>query len=72
MQREPLFRGIKILTLPYEKRQISTLLSRAEGARVEHLRTLYRERRLGDAELNARLRALDDLAAGKIKPSLPG
>lgn len=43
-----------------------------EHSAEEHLRTLYRERRLGDAELNARLRALDDLAAGKLKPSLPG
>lgn len=38
----------------------------------EHLRALYRDRRLGEAELNARLRALDDLAAGKLKPLLPG
>lgn len=38
----------------------------------EHLRALYRDRRLGEAELNARLRALDDLAAGKLKPRLPG
>lgn len=38
----------------------------------EHLRELYRDRRLGEAELNARLRALDDLAAGKLKPTLPG
>ena len=38
----------------------------------EHLRWLYRERRLGDAEFRRRLRALDDLAAGKLKPPLPG
>jgi hypothetical protein len=38
----------------------------------EHLRWLYRERRLGDSELNRRLRALDDLAAGKLKPVLLG
>lgn len=37
----------------------------------EHLRALYRDRRLGEAELNARLRALDDLAAGKLKPAIP-
>ncbi len=38
----------------------------------EFLRGLYRERRLSDAELSGRLRALDDLAAGKLIPSLPG
>ncbi|MGH9743190.1 MAG: HNH endonuclease [Candidatus Acidiferrum sp.] len=38
----------------------------------EYLRWLYRERRLSDAELNGRLRALDELAAGKLKPPLPG
>jgi hypothetical protein len=27
---------------------------------------------LSDAELGGRLRALDDLAAGKLKPPLPG
>jgi hypothetical protein len=39
---------------------------------VEHVRWLYRERRLSDADLSGRLRALDDLAAGKLKPPLPG
>ncbi|HKW64681.1 MAG TPA: HNH endonuclease [Candidatus Acidoferrum sp.] len=38
----------------------------------EHLRALFRDRRLSDAELTSRLRALDDLAAGKLKPPLPG
>jgi 5-methylcytosine-specific restriction endonuclease McrA len=38
----------------------------------EYLRWLYRERRLSAAELNGRLRALDELAAGKLKPVLPG
>lgn len=37
----------------------------------EFLRWLYRERRLGDAELSGRLRALDQLAEGKLKPPLP-
>lgn len=41
---------------------------KAERPAEEHFRALYRDRRLGDAELNARLRALDDLAAGKLKP----
>ena len=34
------------------------------------LRTLYRERRLTDAELAERLRALDALASGKLPPPL--
>jgi 5-methylcytosine-specific restriction endonuclease McrA len=33
---------------------------------------LYRERNLSADELRRRLRALDDLAAGKLKPPLPG
>src|SRR6266436_55515 len=37
----------------------------------EFLRGLYRDRRLSDAELSSRLRALDDLAAGKLIPPLP-
>ena len=37
----------------------------------QFLRWLYRERRLDNPELNERLRALDDLAAGKLKPPLP-
>jgi len=36
----------------------------------DFLRRLYRERRLTAAELAARLRALDDLASGKLRPSL--
>ena len=36
----------------------------------EFLRRLYRERRLDNTELNGRLRALDDLAAGKLKPQV--
>ena len=35
------------------------------------LRTLYRERRLTDAELAERLRALDALASGKLPPPSP-
>jgi len=37
----------------------------------DFLRWLYRERRLTDAELTARLRALDALASGKLPPPLP-
>jgi len=37
----------------------------------EFLRWLYRDRRLSVDELASRLRALDDLAAGKLKPPLP-
>ena len=35
----------------------------------EFPRTLYRQRRLTPAELDTRLRALKDLAAGKLRPS---
>ena len=35
------------------------------------LRILYRQGRLTPAELDVRLRALKDLAAGKLRPSLP-
>ncbi len=38
----------------------------------DFLRSLYRERRLTAAELAARLRALDALASGKLRPSLAG
>jgi hypothetical protein len=37
----------------------------------DFLRTLYRQGRLTPAELDARLRALKDLAAGKLRPPLP-
>jgi hypothetical protein len=36
----------------------------------DFLRRLYRERRLTAAELAARLRALDALASGKLRPSI--
>lgn len=39
-------------------------------AAADFLRTLYRKGRLTAAELDARLRALKDLAAGKLRPSL--
>ena len=37
---------------------------------TDFLRRLYRDRRLTTAELATRLRALDDLAAGKLRPRL--
>jgi 5-methylcytosine-specific restriction endonuclease McrA len=37
----------------------------------DFLRTLYRQGRLTSAELDGRLRALKDLAAGKLRPVLP-
>jgi len=37
----------------------------------DFLRTLYRLGRLTSPELDARLRALKDLAAGKLRPALP-
>jgi hypothetical protein len=43
---------------------------KGERSATEVLRWLYRERRLSDAELSGRLRALDDLAAGKLKPQI--
>jgi HNH endonuclease len=45
---------------------------KADRAAEEHLRWLFRERRLDADELRRRLRALDDLAAGKLKPPVPG
>ena len=45
---------------------------KAERSAVEFVRSLYRDRRLSSDELTGRLRALDDLAAGKLKPPLPG
>jgi 5-methylcytosine-specific restriction endonuclease McrA len=45
--------------------------SHKSEAPAEHfLRWLYRERRLTAAELTARLRALDALASGKLRPTL--
>lgn len=44
---------------------------KGERAAGDFLRWLYRQRRLTDAELNSRLRALDELAAGKLRPALP-
>ena len=43
---------------------------KGETAAEDFLRTLYRERRVTAAELTARLRALDALAAGKLPPPL--
>jgi hypothetical protein len=45
---------------------------KAERPAVEFLRWLYRERRLSANDLRGRLRALDHLAAGKLKPPIPG
>jgi HNH endonuclease len=44
---------------------------KAERNAVEFVRSLYRDRRLSADELTGRLRALDDLAAGKLIPPLP-
>jgi 5-methylcytosine-specific restriction endonuclease McrA len=44
---------------------------KGETAAADFLRRLYRERRLTATELAARLRALDALASGKLRPSLP-
>ena len=44
---------------------------KGEKAADDFLRRLYREGHLNASELGARLRALDDLASGKLRPSLP-
>jgi hypothetical protein len=44
---------------------------KGETVAADFLRCLYRERRLTAAEFAARLRALDDLSSGKLRPSLP-
>ena len=43
---------------------------KGEKPAADFLRRLYRDRRLTAAELAARLRALDALASGKLRPSL--
>jgi hypothetical protein len=45
---------------------------KAERHAVEFVRCLYRDRRLSADELTGHLRALDDLAAGKLIPPVPG
>jgi hypothetical protein len=45
--------------------------NKAERSAVEFVRSLYRDRRLSDIELSGRLRALDELADGKLIPPLP-
>ena len=45
---------------------------KGERPAEEFLRWMYRERRLSAADLSGRLRALDELAAGKLKPLVPG
>jgi len=44
---------------------------KGKTAADDFLRRLYRERRLTATELAARLRALDALTSGKLRPSLP-
>jgi hypothetical protein len=44
---------------------------KGERSAEEFVRSLYRERSLTAAELKNRLRALDALAAGKLRPALP-
>jgi len=45
-------------------------LAHGRPAAPDFLRTLYRQGHLTPAELDGRLRALKDLAAGKLRPSL--
>jgi len=44
---------------------------KGECAAEDFVRSLYRERTLSAGEMRGRLHALDALAAGKLKPSLP-
>lgn len=44
---------------------------KGERSAADHLSQLYREGRLTDAQFTGRFRALDDLAAGKLRPQLP-
>ena len=45
---------------------------KAERLAEEFLRWLYRERKLSGDELGGRLRAVQMLAAGKLRPPVPG
>jgi len=45
---------------------------KGEQPAEEYLRWLFREHRLGAAELRGRFEALEMLAAGKLRPALPG
>jgi 5-methylcytosine-specific restriction endonuclease McrA len=45
---------------------------KGECAAEDFVRSLYRQRALSASELRGRLHALDALAAGKLKPPLPG
>ena len=45
---------------------------KGERPAEEYLRWLFREHRLGAAELRGRFEALELLAAGKLRPTLPG
>ena len=45
---------------------------KGEEPAEDFLRRLYRERRLNETELASRLRALDALASGKLRPPLAG
>ena len=44
---------------------------KGEKPAEDFLRLLYRDRRLTAAELSGRVRVLDDLAAGKLRPAVP-
>jgi 5-methylcytosine-specific restriction endonuclease McrA len=46
-------------------------VAKGEKSADDFLRSLYRERRLTAAELAGRLRSLDALASGKLRPPLP-
>lgn len=45
--------------------------AKKEHSAADYLRSLYRDGRLTSIELNKQLRALNDLAAGKLRPAFP-
>lgn len=45
--------------------------AKKERSAADYLRSLYRDGRLTAIELNKQLRALNDLASGKLRPALP-
>jgi hypothetical protein len=54
--------------LNFLDRDIECNTRKGDRPAPDFLRTLYRSGRLTPAELDARLRALKDLAAGKLRP----
>jgi len=58
--------------ISHRRRCLDCNSNKKDRSAEEHLRWLFRERRLSVTELNGRLRAHDNLAAGKLLPPPPG